>query len=184
MCCSDYPSVQKLGFATVRDGLRWHLIEKSPGKYRLVELAADAGGGGAGRDAGDLGPVPLRLARLRRPGRARLSRALHRLRARRARGCSSRSATGRRLFVRSTRSISCPGQWTMAISRRSGPHERGWFKQQLVKGGDHRVKGNQAALARRDDHLGRAPDPHRPARSAPPTVRGAEREPPGHVRGL
>jgi beta-glucosidase/6-phospho-beta-glucosidase/beta-galactosidase len=29
----DYRLCKQLGFGTVRDGLRWHLIEKSPGKY-------------------------------------------------------------------------------------------------------------------------------------------------------
>jgi beta-glucosidase/6-phospho-beta-glucosidase/beta-galactosidase len=29
----DYRLCRELGFSTVRDGLRWHLIEKSPGKY-------------------------------------------------------------------------------------------------------------------------------------------------------
>jgi len=29
----DYRACRRLGFATVRDGLRWHLIEKAPGKY-------------------------------------------------------------------------------------------------------------------------------------------------------
>lgn len=30
---SDYRQCRELGFRTLRDGLRWHLIEKSPGKY-------------------------------------------------------------------------------------------------------------------------------------------------------
>lgn len=29
----DYRLCRRLGFSTLRDGLRWHLIEKSPGKY-------------------------------------------------------------------------------------------------------------------------------------------------------
>ena len=29
----DYRQCAELGFATIRDGLRWHLIEKSPGQY-------------------------------------------------------------------------------------------------------------------------------------------------------
>lgn len=29
----DYQLCRQLGFSTLRDGLRWHLIEKSPGKY-------------------------------------------------------------------------------------------------------------------------------------------------------
>ena len=34
----------ELGLRTVRDGLRWHLIETAPGQLRLVELPADAAG--------------------------------------------------------------------------------------------------------------------------------------------
>lgn len=30
---NDYALCRKLGFGTVRDGLRWHLIEKAPGSY-------------------------------------------------------------------------------------------------------------------------------------------------------
>ena len=30
---ADYRRCKELGFATLRDGLRWHLIEKAPGKY-------------------------------------------------------------------------------------------------------------------------------------------------------
>jgi hypothetical protein len=30
---NDYRQCRELGFRTLRDGLRWHLIEKSPGKY-------------------------------------------------------------------------------------------------------------------------------------------------------
>ncbi len=29
----DYRACKQLGFGTIRDGLRWHLIEKSPGKF-------------------------------------------------------------------------------------------------------------------------------------------------------
>jgi hypothetical protein len=29
----DYRQCRELGFGTIRDGLRWHLIEKSPGRY-------------------------------------------------------------------------------------------------------------------------------------------------------
>ncbi|HEU5481542.1 MAG TPA: hypothetical protein VFU80_00405 [Sphingomicrobium sp.] len=29
----DYRQCRRLGFGTIRDGLRWHLIEKAPGKY-------------------------------------------------------------------------------------------------------------------------------------------------------
>ena len=45
----DYRQLRKLGFVTLRDGLRWHLIEKAPGKYGwsswlpMLEAAEDAG---------------------------------------------------------------------------------------------------------------------------------------------
>jgi hypothetical protein len=45
----DYRQCKELGFGTLRDGLRWHLIEKSPGKYDwsswlpMLEAAEDAG---------------------------------------------------------------------------------------------------------------------------------------------
>src|SRR5205085_11579580 len=29
----DYRQCRHLGFGTIRDGLRWHLIEQAPGKY-------------------------------------------------------------------------------------------------------------------------------------------------------
>ena len=29
----DYRLCKQLGFQTIRDGLRWHLIERAPGKY-------------------------------------------------------------------------------------------------------------------------------------------------------
>ena len=45
----DYRQCKELGFGTVRDGLRWHLIEKSPGTYDwsswlpAIEAAGEAG---------------------------------------------------------------------------------------------------------------------------------------------
>jgi beta-glucosidase/6-phospho-beta-glucosidase/beta-galactosidase len=45
----DYRQCRELGFGTVRDGLRWHLIEKSPGKFDwsswlpALEAAEEAG---------------------------------------------------------------------------------------------------------------------------------------------
>ena len=45
----DYRQLRDLGFRTVRDGLRWHLIEKTPGKYDwsswlpMIEAAEAAG---------------------------------------------------------------------------------------------------------------------------------------------
>jgi beta-glucosidase/6-phospho-beta-glucosidase/beta-galactosidase len=46
---ADYRQCKSLGFDTVRDGLRWHLIEKAPGKYDwsswlpALEAAEEAG---------------------------------------------------------------------------------------------------------------------------------------------
>ena len=46
---SDYRLCRERGFRTVRDGLRWHLIEKSPGRYDwsswrpMLEAAEEAG---------------------------------------------------------------------------------------------------------------------------------------------
>ena len=40
----DYGRAAEHGLRTVRDGLRWHLIETAPGQLRLVELPADAAG--------------------------------------------------------------------------------------------------------------------------------------------
>ena len=45
----DYRQCRELGFATIRDGLRWHLIEKAPGRYDwsswepAIEAAQKAG---------------------------------------------------------------------------------------------------------------------------------------------
>lgn len=45
----DYRLCAELGFRTIRDGLRWHLIEKAPGKYDwsswmpMLEAAEEAG---------------------------------------------------------------------------------------------------------------------------------------------
>ena len=45
----DYRLCRQFGFRTIRDGLRWHLIEKSPGKYdwsswlEMLEAAEEAG---------------------------------------------------------------------------------------------------------------------------------------------
>lgn len=45
----DYRQLRELDFRTVRDGLRWHLIEKTPGKYDwsnwlpMIEAAEAAG---------------------------------------------------------------------------------------------------------------------------------------------
>jgi len=46
---SDYRQCRDLGFGTVRDGVRWHLIEKAPGQYDwpswlpMLEAAEEVG---------------------------------------------------------------------------------------------------------------------------------------------
>ena len=52
-----------IGIATVRDGLRWHLIERHAGALRLVRASCRMlRGRGGGRHAGHLGSAALRLA--------------------------------------------------------------------------------------------------------------------------
>ena len=67
-----------------------------------------------------------------------------------------------------------------------GPDERGWFKRQLVRAGDHAAaRAIKRALAGIDHRLGRAADPHRAARPAPARrSRAAEQNLSGHVRSL
>jgi hypothetical protein len=49
LAANDYRACARLGLRTVRDGLRWHLIEETPGRYDwsswlpMVEAAAEAG---------------------------------------------------------------------------------------------------------------------------------------------
>ena len=46
---NDYRQCHELGFRTLRDGLRWHLIEKVPGQYdwsswmRMLDAAESVG---------------------------------------------------------------------------------------------------------------------------------------------
>ena len=58
----DYAQLAEHGIRAARDGVRWHLVETSPGPLRLVRGPAADQGRGAGGHAGDLGPLPLRLA--------------------------------------------------------------------------------------------------------------------------
>jgi len=59
---ADYARLRAHGIRTIREGLRWHLIEREPYRYDFgsaVPLLRAARDG----DAGALGPVSLRLAR-------------------------------------------------------------------------------------------------------------------------
>ena len=44
---SDYRQLRELGLRTIRDGVRWHLIEKAPGRYDWSSWTARAGSGRA-----------------------------------------------------------------------------------------------------------------------------------------
>ena len=55
----DYLLLQKAGVRTVRDGLRWHLIEAVPGIYDWSSFSASAGGCIGHAYAGLVGPLPL-----------------------------------------------------------------------------------------------------------------------------
>ncbi|RPH56927.1 beta-glucosidase, partial [bacterium] len=35
---ADYARARDVGMATVRDGIRWHLVERSPGRYDFSSL--------------------------------------------------------------------------------------------------------------------------------------------------
>ena len=76
----DYRTMAGHGMRTVRDGLRWHLIEATPGQFDwssfLPMLRCQPGGG---RPA-DLGPLPLRLARRHRHLAAELRGPLRQVR--------------------------------------------------------------------------------------------------------
>ena len=131
--CSRLSAVQAARF---RHDPRWPALASDreiAGQIRLVELAAGARGGRRGRDPGHLGPVPLRLARSRRPGRAPIFRSDSRISRSPRWKCSSRSAAARRIV--------CPLNEINFLSwavdddyfPHVGPDERGWFKRQLVR---------------------------------------------------
>src|SRR5215208_6631364 len=65
----DYSVLAELGFRTLRDGLRWHLIEAASGKFDWSSWTPALEAAERFRAAGDLGPLPLRIARSRRPRR-------------------------------------------------------------------------------------------------------------------
>ena len=84
----------------------------------------------------DLGPVPLRLARLHRPGCRRLPRALHRLRACSARGATVGQRTAADRLPLERDQLHIVGGGGRIFPAASGPMSVGWFKRQLVKAGN------------------------------------------------
>ncbi len=54
----DFAAMATHGIRTVRDGLRWHLIETSPNCYDCAHVTSRAASG----HSGDLGLMPLRLS--------------------------------------------------------------------------------------------------------------------------
>ncbi|HEX2802768.1 MAG TPA: hypothetical protein VHN55_02105 [Sphingomicrobium sp.] len=127
----DYRRCREFGLLTVRDGLRWHLIEKSPGKYDwsswmpALEAAEEAGlqviwdlfhyGSPDHIDQADSG-FPQRFTDF----------ALAALEVR-------ESVTGRPPLVCPLNEINFLS-WAVddGYVPRVGPEERGWFKRQLV----------------------------------------------------
>jgi hypothetical protein len=128
----DYAVLKKLGFATVRDGLRWHLIEKSGGKFDwsswLPALeAAEQTGMQVIWDLFHYGaPDCLDQAAPDFPDRfADFALAALGL---------QQSITGRPPVICPINEINFLS-WAVddGYFPRVGPPERGWFKQQLVR---------------------------------------------------
>ena len=152
---SDYRQCADLGFGTLRDGLRWHLIETSPGSYDWSSWmpaleAAEELGLQIIWDLFHYGSPDM-------PTRPRpISRALHGLRDGRA-GCAP---VGQRpaalgLPLNEINFLS----WAVndGYFPRVGPEERGWFKRQLVRAAIMRGAGDQAAMARTRRSSGPSP---------------------------
>jgi hypothetical protein len=146
LALNDYRACAELGLRTVRDGLRWHLIEAEPGRYDwsswlpMVEAAAEAGveviwdlfhyGSPDHVDRG--GPeLADRLAEF-----AAEAVRLH------------RQVTGRPALVTPVNEIS---YFTWAVRTGyfppAGPEEPGWFKRHLVRAALAAVGAARAADA-------------------------------------
>ncbi len=176
---NDYRLCKKLGFKTLRDGLRWHLIEKAPGKYdwsswmpmleaaekASVEVIWDLFHYGSPDCVDQAGPdFPDRFADF----------ALAALEVR-------QSVSDRPPLVCPLNEINFLS-WAVddGYFPSVGSHEQGWFKHQLVKAGitaskviKHRWPEARIIWAEPLIHIA----PHDRRR---PTVRGAER----NLRGM
>jgi beta-glucosidase/6-phospho-beta-glucosidase/beta-galactosidase len=128
----DYQQCKQLGFGTIRDGLRWHLIEKSPGKYdwsswRPALEAAEAVGLQVIWDLFHYGsPDCVDQAAPDFPQRftdfAMAALELH------------EQVSGRPAFVCPLNEINFLS-WAIddEYFPRVGPKEQGWFKRQLIR---------------------------------------------------
>ncbi len=128
----DYRQCAELGFGTIRDGLRWHLIGKSPGKYdwsswMLALEAAEQAGVEIIWDLFHYGcPDCVDPAAPDFPDRfAEFAVAAIEV---------QQSVSGRPALVCPLNEINFLS-WAVddGYFPRVGPDERGWFKQQLVK---------------------------------------------------
>lgn len=129
---ADYRRCAALGLRTIRDGLRWHRIERAPGRYDwsswagMLEAAAEAGvevawdifhyGSPDFRDQGSEDFIPAFAAFAAEAVR------FH------------RAATGRPALVCPVNEISFFA-WAVEVGYfpPAGPKRQGWFKRQLVR---------------------------------------------------
>ena len=183
MSSNDYRQCREVGFRTVRDGVRWHLVEKAPGKsdwsswLPMLEAAEELGlqiiwdlfHYGSPDHVDQAGErLPQRFADFRGRG-AR----------------DAQSVTRRPPTVCPLNEINFLS-WAMddGYFPHVGPEERGSFKHRLVQAGIASARAIKRALARARPSSGPNPDPHRAARSAPQDDPRRPGQPPGDVRGL
>jgi beta-glucosidase/6-phospho-beta-glucosidase/beta-galactosidase len=135
----DYRQLRELGFRTVRDGLRWHLIEKAPGKYDwsswipMLE-AAEAAGVQVIWDLFHYGsPDHVDQAGVDFP-RCFTDFAIAALEV-------QRSVSGRAPLVCPLNEINFMS-WAVEVKYFPpvGPKQIGWFKRQLVRSGTTAVR--------------------------------------------
>ena len=135
------------GFGTLRDGLRWHLIEKSPGKYDwsswLPALEAAERPGSRSSGTCSITARPITSTRPAPDFPERFTEfALAALEV-------QQSVSGRPPLVCPLNEINFLS-WAVddGYFPRVGPDERGWFKRQLVGAGDHRAPRRSSSAGR------------------------------------
>jgi beta-glucosidase/6-phospho-beta-glucosidase/beta-galactosidase len=133
---NDYRLCKELGFSTIRDGLRWHLIEQSPGRYDwsswmpMLE-AAQTEGIQVIWDLFHYGS-PDHVSPVSPDFAARFTdfalAAIERL----------KTVSGRAPVLCPLNEISFMA-WAVEVGYfpRVGPEERGWLKRQLINAGIH-----------------------------------------------
>jgi beta-glucosidase/6-phospho-beta-glucosidase/beta-galactosidase len=140
----DYRQCSELGFATIRDGLRWHLIERAPGKYDWSSWipaleAAESAGVQMIWDLFHYGS-PDHVDQASRDFPARFADfALAALEV-------QRSVSARPPIVCPLNEISFMA-WAVEVGYFPpvGPDEVGWFKRQLVRAGIRAAKAIRSA---------------------------------------